>query len=281
MSPLAFRVDPEKCIQCDACVRDCPWGIIAREEGDRVPRIAEEPEDGCLECQHCLAVCPAGAVSIFGLRPENSLPLTAGTLPSRAQMKTFVRGRRSVRQYRDNAVDAALVNELLADLAHAPTGCNDRDLTFAVVSGRTAMLKLLETVVAALEARSAQGEAVPEFLADSAAAYRRNGRDVFFRGAPHLLLVYPGEKATCGQEDAVLALAYFELLAQSAGLGTTWCGMAKIAADAAPEIRKPLGVPADAYFYAMLFGHPVVRYARTVQRDTAARIRHVQIEGNL
>jgi hypothetical protein len=75
----------------------------------------------------------------------------------------------------------------------------------------------------------------------------------------------------------VLALAYFELLAQSAGLGTTWCGMIKIVADMIPGIRELLGLAPNTYFYAMMFGKPAVRYARTVQRDSAARIRRIQI----
>lgn len=28
----------------------------------------------CWRCQHCLAVCPQGAISIFGKKPEDSLP---------------------------------------------------------------------------------------------------------------------------------------------------------------------------------------------------------------
>ena len=276
MDSLNFRIDPGKCVRCDACVRDCPWGIISRE-GD-LPAIPEPPEGGCLACQHCLAVCPTGAVSIFGLKPEDSLSLTDGSVPTRQQMRALVRGRRSVRQFRDEDVPSAVIDELLADLAHAPTGCNDRDLTFAVVPGRAGMRALRERVTAALEARQKAGDPVLEFLVDAAAAYRRDGTDEFFRGAPHLLVVSPGEKATCGQEDAVLALAYFELLAHSAGLGATWCGMLKFAVDAAPELRKPLGLAAGGYFYAMMFGRPDVRYARTVQRDTVARIRRIPVE---
>lgn len=275
MNTLNFKVDAGKCTHCDACVRDCPYGIIRRQ--DSIPAIPEPPEGGCLECQHCLAVCPTGAVSIFGLNPEDSLSLTSDAIPTRRQMQTFVRGRRSVRQFLDEDVPPALLAELLADLSHAPTGCNDRDLEFAVVSDRANMRMLRESVVAALEARQAAGEQLHEFLADGVAAFRRDGTDDFFRGAPHLLVISPGNKATCGQEDTVLALAYFELLAQSAGLGTTWCGMLKFVAEAAPEVRRHLGLAEGVYFYAMMFGKPAVRYARTVQRNAMARIRQIRV----
>ena len=273
MSSLQFRVDEEKCVQCDACVKDCPSEIIHRK--GTVPEAAAPAGGTCLECQHCLAVCPSGAISIFGLQAENSLPLLEGALPSYRQMKTLVRGRRSVRQFSDDEVPSAFINELLADLAHAPTGCNDRDLIFSVVPGRAAMESLLARLVQAIEARREAGMAVEGFIAAAVAAYRNDGRDFFFRGAPHLLVVSPGAKATCGLEDAVLALAYFELLAQSANLGTTWCGVIKFVADMVPEIRTMLGLAPDAYFYAMMFGKPAVNYARTVQRDAAARIRWI------
>jgi nitroreductase/NAD-dependent dihydropyrimidine dehydrogenase PreA subunit len=272
MDTLQFHVDAEKCIQCDTCVKDCPSEIIHRKG-----EVPEAAEGGCLECQHCLAVCPSGAISVFGLKPEDSLPLHEGALPSYQQMKTLVRGRRSVRQFRDEDVAPILIDRLLADLAHAPTGRNDRDLTFSVIPNRAAMNILLERIVKVIEARRESGTAIDAFLADAVTAYRNNGKDYFFRGSPHLLVVSPGKTAACGQEDAVLALAYFELLAQSANLGTTWCGVLKLAADMVPGIREVLGLTPDIYFYAMMFGLPAINYARTVQRDSAARICRIDI----
>ena len=45
---------------------------------------------------------------------------------------------------------------------------------------------------------------------------------MIFRGAPHLLVVSASPESVCPAEDVNLALAYFELMAQSAGLGTVW-----------------------------------------------------------
>jgi len=267
-----FCVDAKKCTRCDACVKNCVMGIIRRQEA--TPE-AVKGEKECFECQHCLAVCPTGAISIFGLKPENSLPLAEGAIPSYKQMKTFVRGRRSVRRFRAEDLPSAVIDELLADLSHAPTGRNDRDLLFSVVSSRKATEALLEKVIKTIEAKQESGGALGGFISKAVTEYRNHGEDMLFRGAPHLLIVSHGEKARCGQEDAVLALAYFELLAQSAGLGTTWCGIIKIIADMVPGIHEIFGLPPNSYFYAMMFGKPAVRYARTVQRDSAAKIRRI------
>jgi len=215
------RVAEDKCIQCDACVNDCPTRIISRNGS--VPEILPEFEEQCMRCQHCLAVCPTGAISIFRLKPEVSLPLAAGVFPTREQMKTLVRGRRSVRKFRRENVPRELIDSLLADLVHAPTGCNDCDLIFTVVDDRREIEQLLEQIVSLAENTAIVNdqEFGPEFIRAAVESYRYDKTDFFFRGAPHLLLVSHGTKAHCGQEDSVLALAYFELLAQTAGLGTT------------------------------------------------------------
>lgn len=272
MTKLDFTVAEDKCTQCDACVNDCPTRIITRS--GNLPTISAESEDSCLRCQHCLAICPTGAISILGFKPENSLPLDAAALPSREQMKTFVRGRRSVRQFKRENVSRELIDALLADLANAPTGCNDCDLTFSVVDDRREIERLLERIVSLVE----KEPDAHDFIRDAAESYRSDKTDGFFRGAPHLLVVSPGTKAHCGQEDTVLTLAYFELLAQSAGVGTTWCGMLKLTADSVKGVRKLLGLEPDAYFYAMMFGIPDVQYARTVQRDNAAVVRTIKVK---
>ena len=110
MQRLNFIVDADKCIQCDACIMDCPRNIISRS--GQLPEVLPEREAECLECQHCLAVCPMGAVSVFGLCPEHSLELAPGKLPSAQQMHTLLRGRRSVRQYRQENVARELIDTL-------------------------------------------------------------------------------------------------------------------------------------------------------------------------
>lgn len=276
MNKLNFTVDHSKCVRCDACVADCPVNIICRADSinDGLPEILPQHEQQCIECQHCLAVCPTGAVSVFGLLPQNSIGLTAEKLPSASQMHTLLRARRSVRQYKPQNVSASVIDDLLATVANCPTGCNDRSLRFLVVSDSNIMEKLRLLVIEALERQIQCKAAMPAFLPAGVAAYRQRGVDELFRGAPHLLLVSAAESASSPKEDVDLALAYFELLAQSAGLGTTWCGYLKFAVDAAPELRTPLGLGPQTHFYAMLFGYPNVCYARTVQRDAAARVEH-------
>jgi len=275
---LQFSVNDGRCTRCGLCVLDCPAFIIDRE-GDGLPHIEPDKEPLCLQCQHCLAICPTGAVSILGRKPEDSQPLSADSFPRLEDMSRFVRGRRSVRQYKDENVDPGLLRQLLATLANVPTGVNQRKLTFSVIDDKAVMQRLREKTLAALAAAVESGR-IPEdcvYLRRLAPAYYRQRRDLMFRGAPHALIVSAPPTAACGHEDVVLALAYFELLAQSAGLGTVWWGMLRMVFETLPELKPLIGVPDGHFYYAMLFGVPAIRYARTVQRDDAAVIRKVTL----
>lgn len=277
---LQFKVDHAKCTKCGQCVLDCPSRIIEMP-ADATPIIRPEDEERCIRCQHCLAICPTAAVSILGRDPANSLPLAAGSFPTLDTMINLVRGRRSVRRYRDENVDSKLLQQLLAALGNAPTGVNRMALTFSVIDDKTSMQRLrLKTYNALAEAEKAGR--VPEhyaYLMQAVPAWFERKVDVIFRGAPHMLMISATPESVCPQEDVNLALACFELLAQCAGLGTVWCGLAKMSLELLPELKKDLGLPPGLFYYTMLFGLPSVRYPRTVQRDGTDRIRRVRMIG--
>lgn len=275
---LDFTVDEKLCTRCGWCVRDCPARIITMDGGD-VPRIAPEQEPACLQCQHCMAICPTAAVEILGRKPADSLALTPDSFPSLDRMEMLVRGRRSVRHYRDENVEPALINRLLAALANAPSGVNQRELTFTVIDNKDDMHRLREKVLGGL----ATATRIPErysYLVEADKAYRERQDDIIFRTAPHALFISAPPDAPCPKQDVTLALAYFELLAQSAGLGTVWWGVPQMIFLILPELRALIGIPPKHVFYAMLFGIPAVRYPRTVQRDHAAIVRRVNVIPN-
>ncbi|HJV65338.1 MAG TPA: nitroreductase family protein [Geomonas sp.] len=268
---LDFTVNEETCTRCGECVADCPTRIISMEEGG-YPSIAGEAEASCYRCQHCLAVCPTGSVSILGRSPKESLELS-GQYPAAAQLEVLVRGRRSVRRYRQENLDPGLITRLLESAWYAPTGINTRQVRFTVVDDRDKMARLRDEVMAGL-AQLVAGNALPEglsFFADIVRQWEEHGVDTVFRGAPHLLIASAPQGVVSPLQDTMIALSYFELLAQASGVGTVWSGLAKWAiADLVPQTRRTLGIPEDHLVgYAMAFGPPAVHYARTVQHAPA------------
>ena len=275
---IQFKVEQSKCTRCGQCVLDCPSRIIERT-GDAVPFIRPENEGNCIRCQHCLAVCPAAAISIFGRNPAGSVPLTAKSFPKLDKMINLVRGRRSVRRYQDKNIDPKRLQQLLAALGNVPTAVNRMALTFSVIDDKDVMQQFRVKTLNAL-AEAVKAGRVPErhaYLMQAVPAWFDQKVDVIFRGAPHMLAVSAGPESVCPAEDVNLALAYFELMAQSAGLGTVWCGLAKMTMELLPELKAIVGVPPGHYYYTMLFGMPAARYARTVQRDEAARVRRIAV----
>lgn len=265
---IDFRVDEERCIQCGECAADCPAGIIAM---DGYPKITDEAR--CYRCQHCLAVCPTAAVSVLGKDPEASVPL-AGNLPDPGQLEILIKGRRAVRRYTGRDLAPALIDELLEIAWHAPTGVNSQAVLFTVVREGKVLARLRDEVLAGLTGLKEAGRLpegfVGQYMGMAVKAWREEGRDIIFRGAPHLLLTSAPKNSPCPVQDAHIALATFQLIAHARGVGTVWDGLFMMALALLPDLASRLGIPEDHLLgYAMVFGEPAVEYHRTVQRGPA------------
>ena len=273
---LSFIVDETLCVQCGECAADCPVSIIDMDAG--LPRIPDHRQAHCLQCQHCLAVCPTAALSILGKDPARSDAVLPGAPDA---LENLIKSRRSVRRYLPQAVDQGVLDRLMDVVAHAPTGKNQRLVRFTLVDDPAVMedirVRTMEGIRMAVE-----NDALPdgmEFFAKLLAAYDQ-GKDVIFRRAPHMIIASAPRDAASPEADPFIALSHFELMAQSLGLGTVWCGFARWALQSVvPEMGRRLGIPADhRSMYAMMFGHPAVRYVRTVQRD-ASGVHRVALAG--
>lgn len=278
---LDFVIDESRCIQCGECAADCPVRIIDLSQG--LPRISLQRQGLCIRCQHCLAVCPTAALSIFGVNPDES----AETLPSSPDgLENLIKSRRSVRRYRPEAVERAVLDRLMDAVAYAPTGKNERKVRFTLVDDPEVMARIRVLTMEGIR-RAVDEDGLPdgmEFFAKFLTAWDQ-GRDIIFREAPHMLIASSPREATSGEADPFIALSYFELMAASMGLGTVWCGYARWALQSVvPELGRRLGIPSDhRSMYAVMFGWPAVRYARAVQREAQGlhRVRLGDLEGGL
>lgn len=266
---LHFTVDKELCVSCGACAEDClPQAIQMEGEYPSIPN-----EEHCMRCLHCLAVCPTGAISILGHDPAESEPLK-GRLPAPEQVATLMKGRRSVRRYKQENVDPALLRRVLDVAAHAPTGVNARQLWVTVIDDTASMDAFRKEVYQRLEDLVRENR-MPENprrqFFSSAPELWRKGLDPIFRHAPHCVLVSNAKDAPCREQDSLIYLSYFELMAQSGGLGTVWCGLLYWCLRLVlPELIPRLGIPETHELgYTMLFGSPAVQYQRTAERGPA------------
>jgi len=264
---LDFKINDAKCIECGLCAQDCLVGII---EMNPKPIIRTTNEKKCLKCQHCLAICPTGALSILGKNPENSVTVD-GEIPSPKAMSRLIKTRRSIRNYKKENLDKALIQELLEAAAYTPTGHNDNAVLFSLIDNKEDLNVFRTKVYASIKAMKETGKLEPkfEFLAAIQKLWDNNGMDVLFRDAPHLLIASAPKDYASPIADCMISLSYFELLANSYNVGTIWNGLVKWAIDDIdPELRKLIGIPKNHVIgYVMSFGKPAVKYARGIQSE--------------
>lgn len=261
---LDLVVDGTRCVRCGQCVADCPVGVLDAKDG--LPRVLPHRENACIGCQHCLAVCPAAALSVFGLNPDRS-PGLGSVSPEMTE--NLIRGRRSVRRYKNEAVPPEIIDRIMGAVMYAPSGKNRRQVRFTLVDDPKVMNAVRSRIYAAVRL-AARERRLPEkmgFFVRFADAWDQGG-DPVFQHAPHMIIASESADNPSAEADPFIALSCFEFMAASLGLGTLWCGFARwILRDVAPETARLLGIPEDhRSLCVMLFGYPAVRYARAVQR---------------
>lgn len=261
MKKISFKVDEQKCVHCGLCVQECIVNVLEFDKNGFPNAVREK---NCIGCQHCLSACPVGAISIFDKNPDDSGKVFA---QNPDMILNLIQTRRSVRKYKQENVSPEIIQKLKDMLKWVPTGCNYHRLHFSFIDDINVMNKFRnhvnEKIIHALTKTPIKA------VADKFAAYTQafiDGEDVIFRGAPHMLVVSNSVKAPCLPEDPIIALSYFELYAQSLGLGTCWCGYGQMCMKLFPELSEFLDIP-DGYKsgYVMLFGPKDINYPRATQ----------------
>ncbi len=55
---MAYKVNPEVCVNCGACEGACPVGAISEKNGKRFIDAAK-----CVSCGSCAGTCPVSAIA--------------------------------------------------------------------------------------------------------------------------------------------------------------------------------------------------------------------------
>lgn len=259
---LCFTVNKDKCTKCGLCVRDCIAHVISQDK-DGYPYAKNEL--ACIGCQHCLAICPNAAISIFDKNPDLSGSIS--NFPSSIDMENLIKARRSCRKFKQENVSKETLDKLKNILNWTPTGVNFKDLHFAIVENKDTMVEIKEILYKKLKK-------ILKFVPAKGhiASLKRavlSDEDVIFRNAPHMIVVSVNKKAPCKEIDPIIALSYFELYAQTLGIGTLWCGYAYNTMPLSREVMHKFNIPkTHKLAYVMLFGYPDVKYRRAVQPES-------------
>jgi nitroreductase/ferredoxin len=263
-----LKIDEAKCRQDGICAAECPRRLITQKTDGGFPAINEHDEAYCMVCGHCVAVCPHGALSISGVDIQDCPEVAKELAVSWEQAVQFLRSRRSIRLFKDKAVDRETLYRLIEAARYAPTASNAQNLQWTVIEGREKLEPLSRETIKWMER-------VIEDQPDAPAAdnFRRmiaqwaSGYDSVLRTALTVIVPSAPQENANGLVDLSIALAYLELAALPLGVGTCWAGLLRGAMLATPRLVESMGLPeGHTWYYPVMVGYPVYRYYRLPER---------------
>jgi len=264
-------VDEEKCKRDGVCVAVCPARIIEFKNENSSPAPTDNADEFCINCGHCVAVCPHGALSHRTMRSEQCPPVRKEWLLGPEQVEHFLRARRSIRTYKEEAVEREVLAKLIDIARFAPTGGNVQPVKWLIIYERDEVRSLAGHVIDWM--RFMLKEQPPIANApnlDRIVASWAEGVDRICRGAPHVIVAHAPKDEPTAPAASTIALTYLELATPSFGLGACWGGYFNAAATLWPAMQQALGLPeGHSSFGAMMVGYPKYEYQRLPLRNEA------------
>jgi nitroreductase/NAD-dependent dihydropyrimidine dehydrogenase PreA subunit len=264
-----MQIDRDTCTKCGLCAVVCTRGLILFKEGV-YPRPVSAIEEYCFRCGQCVAICPTASLDHKEI-PLNDCPALEDNLRiTPEQCEQLIKGRRSIRAYRDKPVSRDVIRRLIDIARFAPTGHNAQEVEWLVIDNPEELKSLedigIEWVHSMIENQSGMAT-----MMDLEGLLKRHEKspDTFLRGAP-VLVVTHAPKGAIAAVDCTIALSYLDLVANSQGLGCCWAGFIYFMATGFPPMQKALGLPEGHIAGGcMMLGYPKHRYQRVPVRKPA------------
>ncbi len=266
-----FSIDEVKCKRDGICASECPIRLIEVKVGSSIPTPVADAEERCVKCGHCVAVCPHGAFSHAALKTADFPPVRKDMALTAEQAEHFLRSRRSIRTYRDKAIERDKLEKLISIARYAPTGTNSQQVKWLVVNSLEKVKDMAAMTVDLMRHMIANKNPLAErYRLANVVTRWESGIDIVSRDAPALVVAYAPKDYGLAQVDCTSALSYLDLAAPALGLGCCWAGFLMIGASYWPPVQQALSLPeGNATFGIMMIGHPKYQYYRLPPRNEA------------
>jgi nitroreductase/NAD-dependent dihydropyrimidine dehydrogenase PreA subunit len=265
---MAFMtVDFKKCVKDYLCVADCPMELIKKKENG-YPESIEGADELCISCGHCVAICLAGALSLEKVPVEQCVPLPGEW---RKDVDFVLRGRRSIRNFKDKVVDKVVIEELIDTARYAPSGINRQPVRWIIIYDPKIVHDIAGEVINWQRKMIADNSPLAASLRfDRLVEAWDKGKDRICRGAPRLVLAYALKDDMTAPQACTIAAAYLEIAAVTKGLGTCWAGYLNMAVNMWPPAQELAGMNKRCACYAaLMLGWPKFEYKRIPLRNKA------------
>jgi nitroreductase len=189
-------------------------------------------------------------------------PLLADWRSTPEVIEQLIKGRRSIRRYRPDAVEKPVLEAVLETARFAPTGMNSQTVEWLVVYDREEVRKLASAVIEWMRALSTKNELVAgSYNPGPLVATWDAGYDPILRGCPHVIIAHGKASDSFAQGSCTIALTTLELAALPYQLGTCWAGFLHLATRCSPQVHEALGLPTGNVMHGgLMIGYPAEEY---------------------
>ncbi len=286
-------INSESCTGCGKCVLVCKDFSLCMI--DNKVHLSDTSVFGCIACGQCMAVCPTGAITVHGrtLSEEDVMDLPSKeSAASFEQLHALYLRRRSVRDFKNKAVEPEKIQQILDAANTAPMGLPPSDVNVLVFDSKEktrafaadfcTFLESMRWMVSPVsltlmrpfvgKANYAMFRDFVKPMFDVYIGYMQKGINVINYDAPVCMYFY-GSPYT-DPADPIVAATAAMYASESLGLGTCMLGAIHPMIQQggkAKQFREQHGIkyPSREGVF-VIFGYPAVTYKKALKRTFAS-----------
>jgi len=281
MTEYKIAVDENVCLKCGLCTVVCVHTKLQQPDKSAPPFVAQDMD--CIACGHCVAACPSGALSHSEFPPSSIRSLNLALLPDAAQTMEALRARRSFREFKGEAIDREVLEQIVEAARLAPSSHNTQTTSFLVVDDPDMLKRVVNLTTKFLDgmskyfrhpvkgriARMMGGDKIAGLMEmlpvfEGVVQLANDGEELpMLMEAPAWMVFHSAKTAGNGKVNASLAMQNAMLMAQSLGLGSFYTGFLLVPTMRGFLMHDLLGLDHDQEIHgALALGVPKATYKK-------------------
>jgi len=218
-------IDNRLCIRCGKCIQICPKDVLELKNNVVLSTVEE-----CMLCSHCYSVCSTQAIHFDENVLHTPLFKTFKYTPKviakdeidKNNFVNIIRSRRSIRNFKKEAIDDSIFNDLVSFGISAPSGSNCQNWEFLIINGNKKVWNLASKFKDFFKKinKYAKNPLIrnlsPLFMGNKLKKYYKNnfksvetaldeaekGNDLLFHGSEAVIICHSKEDGSTPLEDA-------------------------------------------------------------------------------